>query len=300
MHRCGFCAISSFYGKQWLAYTPERTVREMKMLVDKYKVNGIIFSDDNFFIDRKRVERICDLLIKEKLNVKWGAMCRCSYFARYDDAFIDKLRASGCESLFFGAESGSQKILDYIKKDIKVEDIITCAKKTRQHGIKAKFFFMLGFPNETIKDVFMTLRVLDKIYGIIPETLHPVLLYTPYAKTELMDRSMEAGLHPPEDLEGWGLYNFLSYDKPWGDKNYVSLIETISILSQFLLGYQTSERYQKLWQKLAFDILKADANFRWKHKMFKLPFEWKIVKKYMDGQLANSKNQWMKTLEEME
>jgi anaerobic magnesium-protoporphyrin IX monomethyl ester cyclase len=299
MHRCGFCAISSFYGKQWLAYKPERVVKELKLIVNKYKVNGIIFSDDNFFIDRRRVEKICDLLIKEKLNIKWGAMCRCSYFANYDEAFINKLKESGCASLFFGAESGSQKILDLIKKDIKVEDILVCAKKTRQHGIKAKFFFMMGFPGETIKDVYKTINLLDKIYEIIPETLHPVLLYTPYAKTDLMEKSIAAGLHPPEDLEGWGTYNFLSYDKPWGSPEYVNLIETAAIISQFLLGFQTSERYEKAWQRLAFGILKADASFRWKHKLFKLSAEWKIVKRYMDKQLVDSKNHWLRALEKI-
>jgi radical SAM superfamily enzyme YgiQ (UPF0313 family) len=296
-HRCGFCAISSFYGRHWLSYKPERVVKELKLLVKKYKVNGVIFSDDNFFVDKNRVEKICDLLIKEKLNLKWGAMCRCNYFANYSDEFIEKLKESGCASLYFGAESGSQRMLDYMKKDIKVQDIIVCTKKTRQHGIKAKFFFMMGFPGETIKDLYKTIDVLNEIYKIIPETLHPVLIYTPYAKTDLMEQSIKYGLKPPETLEGWGTYNFLTYNKPWGTPEFKSLVETVSMLSQFLLGYQKGERYNKIWQRVAFEVLSRDAKFRWEHKLFKFAPEWKLVKRYFDVQIQKCKNQWIKTLE---
>jgi radical SAM superfamily enzyme YgiQ (UPF0313 family) len=298
-HHCGFCAISSLCGRVWLNYKPERVVKELKMLMERYKINGVIFSDDNFFVDKNRVEKICDLMIKEKLNLKWGAMCRCDYFANYDDEFIDKLKMSGCASIFFGAESGSQRILDLMKKNIKVDDIIKCAKRSREHDIKAKFFFMMGFPVETVSDLYKTINVLNEVYKIIPETLHPVLIYTPYAKTDLMEKSIEAGLKPPEDLEGWGTYNFLSYDKPWGTPEFVNLVETFSILSQFLLSYQTGDRYSETWQKLAFKFLSRDAKFRWEHKIFKFAPEWKIVKRYFDNQISRSKNQWMQALEEI-
>jgi radical SAM superfamily enzyme YgiQ (UPF0313 family) len=297
IHRCGFCALSSLCGRKWVGYKPERVVKELKILVKKYKINGVVFSDDNFFIDKNRVEKICDLLIKEKLDLKWGAMCRCNYFANYSDEFIDKLKRAGCESLFFGAESGSQRILDFIKKDIKVSDIIECAKKSRKHGIKTKFFFIMGFPGETVKDLYKTIDVLNDIYKIIPETFHSVLIYTPYAKTDLMEESIKYGLKPPTDLEGWSFFNFLTYNKPWGTPEFKSLVETVSMISQFLLGYQTRERYSKAWQRIAFEILKRDAKFRWEHKFFKFALEWKIVKRYFDNQIQEYKNQWIKTLE---
>jgi len=263
------------------------------MLVEKYNIDGIIFADDNFFIDKERIEKICDLLIKKKLNLKWGAMCRCDYFARYSDEFVAKLKKAGCESLYFGAESGSQRILDYMTKDIKREDIMICAKKSREHGIKAKFFFMMGFPTETVEDLHKTLDLINEIYKIIPETLHPILIYTPYAKTRLMEESKKAGFEPPDTLEGWGMYHFLSYNKPWGTKEFKNMVETVSIIAQFLLGYQTGERFQKWWQRIAFKILKKDAKFRWEYKFFKFAPEWKLVKKYYDNQLEGCKKQWM-------
>ncbi len=298
-HRCGFCAISSLCGKVWLSYKPERVVKEIKMLVNKYKVNGVIFSDDNFFIDRNRVEKICDLLIKENLGVKWGAMCRCNYFVNYDDEFVKKLKRAGCESLFFGAESGSQRILNFIRKDIKVSDIIECAKKARKFGIRLKFFFMMGFPGETVEDLRKTIDVLSKIYKIIPETLHPILIYTPYAKTYLMEESVKAGLEPPNNLEEWGVYNFLIYKKPWGTPEFINMVETISILTQFVLGYQTGERFSKPWQRISFEILSRDAKFRWRHKFFKFAYEWKVVKRYYDAQIQKYREQWMKSLQEI-
>lgn len=294
--RCEFCAISALMERHWLRYTPERVVKELEILKKKYNMSGVIFADDNFFVDKERIEKICDLLIKKKLNLSWGANCRCDYFANFSDEFIEKLKKAGCVDIFFGAESGSQRILDYMKKDITVEQILDCARRTRHHGIKAKFFFMMGFPDETVEDLHKTMDLLDKIYKIIPETTHPVLIYTPYAKTALMEKAKARGFIPPDNLEDWGMYNFLRYEKPWGTKEYQNIVKVFSIICHFLLGYQTTDRFPKLWMKIAFKILKADAKFRWKHKFFKFAWEWKLVKRYYDNQLENCKKQWLEGL----
>jgi radical SAM superfamily enzyme YgiQ (UPF0313 family) len=296
-HRCGFCAIHAFCRGVWQRYTPERVIKELKILVKKYKVNGIFFMDDNFFVDKNRVEKICDLLIKENLNIIWAGNCRIDYFVGYSDEFVDKLKRSGLVQLVFGAESGSQRMLDYMKKDITVEQILESAKKCKKHGIKTKYCFMVGLPTERTDDLYKTVDVVNKIYQIFPQSIGSISIYTPYEGTELMEQSIKYGLKPPTDLEGWGKYNYLSFNTPWGTKEFVNLVKIISMTSHFLVGYQSSERFDSMWKKVSFILLKKDAKFRWEHKMFKFAPEWKLVKRYFDAQIQKYENQWMKTLE---
>lgn len=292
-HRCGFCSISSFCQRQWRFYPPERVVKEMKMLVEKYDINGFVFNDDNFFVSRERVEKICDLMVKEGLSIKWGANCRIDYFDKYSDDFIRKLKRAGCVQLFFGAESGSQRILDYMKKGITVEQTLDSAKRCKRLGLRAKYFFMMGFPNETLEDLHMTIDLIDEIYGIFPDSLQPILIYTPYEKTFLMEESKKLGLVPPDTLEGWGEYNFLKYEIPYGDAKFVGTVKTVSMISHFLLGYQRGERFPKRWQRIGYWFLKKDAKFRWKHKVFGFAPEWNLVHRYMNSQMDKQKERWL-------
>jgi anaerobic magnesium-protoporphyrin IX monomethyl ester cyclase len=295
-HRCSFCAIRASCKGVWQKFTPERTVKELKILIDRYKVNGIFFMDDNFFVSKERVERICDLLIKEKLNIKWAGNCRADYFCSYSREFMQKLVRSGLVQLVFGAESGSQRMLDYIKKDIKVADIINSAKKAKEFGIKAHYNFMLGFPNETIQDIYKTIDAIHKIYEIFPQSMSSLSIYTPYEGTKLIEDSRKLGLKAPTDLEGWGRYNYLTFNTPWGNSEFKDTIKMVAITSQFLLGFQTKDRFKQLWQKVSFEVLKRDAVFRWKHKLFKFSPEWKLVKAYFDMQMRQTENQWVKEL----
>lgn len=292
-HRCGFCSISAFCHRKWQPYPAERVVRELKHLVNTYNVNGFVFNDDNFFVSRKRVEEICDLLIKENLNIKWAANCRVDYFSRYDDDFINKLKESGCQQIFFGGESGSQRILDFMKKDITTEQVLDAVKKCKKHNLTAKLFYMMGFPTETMEDLYETIDIIDEIHTIFPESLQPILIYTPYERTPLMEESKKHGLIPPQTLEEWGEYNFLKYDLPWGDNKYKSTVKTVSIISHFLLGYQRSDRFSSSWQRVFFSILKKNARFRWENKMFGFAPEWGLVRWYLNKELEKNQKEWV-------
>jgi radical SAM superfamily enzyme YgiQ (UPF0313 family) len=156
---------------------------------------------------------------------------------------------------------------------------------------------MVGLPTERTDDLYKTVDVVNKIYQIFPQSIGSISIYTPYEGTELMEQSIKYGLKPPTDLEGWGKYNYLSFNTPWGTKEFVNLVKIISMTSHFLVGYQSSERFDSMWKKVSFILLKKDAKFRWEHKMFKFAPEWKLVKRYFDAQIQKYENQWMKTLE---
>jgi len=280
-HRCGFCSINKLC--RWHAYTPERVLEEVKILIEKLKIDGVCFPDDNFFVDKNRVEKICDLFIKEKLDIKWGAQCRCDYFVRYGDDFLKKLTKAGCAKLELGVESGSPRMLKLIKKDITVGQAIKTAKRCKEFGIKTNFYFITGFPNETLKDAYMTFRLIDKLVKIEPRAFYSIFAFMPLPGTDLYELSLKMGMKEPQCLEDWARLSYLGFDRPWGGKKMRELSDIIPCLTTILLKYQTTGRYQELWQKMALMLLKKDAQFRWEHKYFDFPLEWKIVRNYLDS-----------------
>jgi hypothetical protein len=90
------------------------------------------------------------------------------------------------------------------------------------------------------------------------------------------------GMKEPQTLEEWADFSYFGFNRPWGSKKVKELSNTIPCLTAMLLKYQITERYQKLWQKIALPFLRADAHFRWEHKMFDFPLEWKVVRKYLE------------------
>jgi anaerobic magnesium-protoporphyrin IX monomethyl ester cyclase len=199
-HRCGFC------------YNLDR----LTDVVQRFRLTGINFREDNFFTDRSRVEAVCRGILERGLAIGWHADCRCDYFARYPEGFLRLLRESGLRALTFGAESGSQRTLDAIGKDISVADILTAARRATRLGLIANFHFMTGFPGETEEDLFQTYRLIRTLLrGDRRRHIYGPALYTPYPGTSLYDRCLELGLRPPGDLAGWADYHWQRLNLPW-------------------------------------------------------------------------------------
>ena len=97
----------------------ERVLDEIEHLLNEYKINNIWFREENFFANKKRVKEMCNGIKKRGLDFTWLTTVRADYFnSNYlNDDFVKLLRDTGCIRLSIGSESGSQKILDYIKKD---------------------------------------------------------------------------------------------------------------------------------------------------------------------------------------
>jgi len=101
---------------------------------------------------------------------------------------------------WFGVESGSQRILEFIKKDITVEQTIQTFILCKEVGIYPDAYVMVGLPHETIDDFAMTMKLLNKI----PFKMCDLMVYKPYPGTELYEICINEGLFiPPDDLESW-------------------------------------------------------------------------------------------------
>lgn len=155
---CTFCAGGVISGKKFRARSPENIMAEIRLMKEKYGVREVQFWDDNFTLDRRRAERICDLLIEEKLDLIWW----CPNGVRLetlDFSLLDKMKASGCYAMVLGIESGSEKIQRDMKKNLKFEKLREVVEYADFIGIRTQGFFILGYPTETREDIEATIRL---------------------------------------------------------------------------------------------------------------------------------------------
>ena len=161
-------------------------MEEIKFWVEK-GVREFFIQDDNFTINRKRTIEFCTLLIEANLGVKYKISCRVDYL---DEEVVRYLKNSGCYRIYFGVESGSQRILDYLEKGIKVDQIRDAFRIAGKYGIDRCAYIMIGCPTETKEDIEMTACLIKEIR---PDHLH-CSICTPMPMTHLYHKLMSDGL----------------------------------------------------------------------------------------------------------
>jgi anaerobic magnesium-protoporphyrin IX monomethyl ester cyclase len=292
--RCGFCYNLAFNHRRWRSKSAQKVSEEMEFLVKNFNVKKFGFNDDEFFINTKRVLKICDLIIEKKLDIEWHASCRLDIINKFTNEDLQKIRNSGCHSMNFGAESGSENMLRYINKDILPEDILRGANHAASNGILTLLSFMGGFPGETYSDLIQTKNLISKAHNTNRNIIsNGVFVFNPYPGTFLYEESLKAGVILPNDLEGWGNWNFkYEADHPWiTPKHRQALKVTFYIvrlnfyLKEIMIrpGYSMFFRYLV---KLVFLPLSLTSKLRWKYNFFSAPYElnlWAYIMKKAFG-----------------
>lgn len=178
--QCIFCSSSLLFSKRYRARSPKNVVDEMEYLISEYNPASIEFSDDEFTLNQKRVEEICDEITRRDLEVPWACSSRVDTVSK---GLLNRMKKAGCSLIYYGIESGSQRILDIVNKGIKIEQIDKAIRWTKEAGIKALGSFIIGFPDETREEVKETIefsRRLELDYAQFS-------VATPYPGTKLYD-----------------------------------------------------------------------------------------------------------------
>lgn len=157
--QCTFCD-NKVFGRTIRGYSAKYVMKMIKHLHKKYGIREIQFRDDNFLVFRKRLIELCNMLIKEKTGIVWTCAGR---VGSVDKETLNLMKKAGCWQIWYGIESGSQKVLDAIKKGITIEKIIESVNLTKKAGISPCGFFMIGMPTETEEDIKKTIDLLLKI-----------------------------------------------------------------------------------------------------------------------------------------
>jgi len=156
--KCKFCS-AKFYSPKYRYRSAKNVVEEIKFLMKKgYK--DFTFFDDSFTTNKKRVIDVCNLILEEKINVAWRCLSRVD---AVDEIMLKKMKDSGCYQIQFGVESGSQRMLDVMKKGTNINIIKKTFDICDKMGIETVGFFMLGYPGENLNSIYETLKLANDI-----------------------------------------------------------------------------------------------------------------------------------------
>lgn len=187
-YRCVFCASSRFWDKVRF-FSAEYVVSEIDELVERYNVRLISFYDDLFIANKKRLERIVELLRKKRFyrKIKFTCSARANLVTEDIAEMLQEMRVF---SVGMGLESGSDEILKFLKGNITVKDNEKAVSILRRYGINANASFVIGSPRETEADMMQTYYFIKNN----PLSLVDTYVLTPYPGTPLWDYAKERNL----------------------------------------------------------------------------------------------------------
>lgn len=147
---CVFCDIPMFNEGKWRARSPQHVVEEFNHL-QRQGYGAVYFVDDHFLLQPKRIEAICKGINDSGVTIQWGCEGRVDSVAQH---LFPAMAKAHCRTLMFGIESGSQKVLDRLKKEQTLAEVETAVTNAKQAGIELVHgFFVVGTPDETVEDL---------------------------------------------------------------------------------------------------------------------------------------------------
>lgn len=154
--KCNWCA-KPIYGNRYNTRSPEKVVEELELLTKFYQPDHFWVCDDIFGLQPGWVQNFNHLLKEKNLKIKYKIQSRADLLLQEDT--IDTLVDSGLETVWIGAESGSQKILDGMDKGTTVEQIVKATHLLKKKGVKVAFFLQFGYLGETREDIIKTKKM---------------------------------------------------------------------------------------------------------------------------------------------
>jgi anaerobic magnesium-protoporphyrin IX monomethyl ester cyclase len=158
--KCNWCA-KPIYGNRYNSRSPQHVIKELLLLKEKFEFDHIWFCDDIFGLKPGWVHEFANLIEEHQLKFRFKIQARADLLLQ--ENYIRDLARAGCSTIWMGAESGSQKVLDAMDKGITVEQIHTATRLIRKHGMKPSFFIQFGYPGETKDDIVKTIKMITDL-----------------------------------------------------------------------------------------------------------------------------------------
>jgi len=196
-NRCTFCQLpQTFMSRVFRARSPENFVDELEFIENELpEVKEIFIEDDTFTVNQKRVSRICDLIKERGLDITWSTNVR----SDLPYILLKKMKNAGCRMLIVGYESGSQQLLNNIKKGITLKQGEKFTGAAKNAGLKIFACFMIGLPGETRETIEQTFQFARK--------LNPDMVFfqqaVPFPGTEFYDWCKENNYLVTKDFSKW-------------------------------------------------------------------------------------------------
>lgn len=155
-YRCSFCNAS---GVRYRMRSPGNVVDELERCV-RMGISGFLFYDDVFCVNRQRVINICNEIVRRKLAISWNIHARVD---NVDAQMLKKLKMAGCQTIYFGVEAGTDKILHVLNKGITLKQVRDVFKMVHKNKISTLAYFIMGNPNETKSDICSTVSLMEEL-----------------------------------------------------------------------------------------------------------------------------------------
>jgi len=242
-YNCAFCSSPALYsqikGKRWAPFDPQEVADHVQFVTENFGADYIYFIDDDSFVSLDHVIAVIAAIRARNLHVKLGFRgARINEIKRMDDAFLETLAEAGTDILHIGAESGSNRILELVRKNCTVEDILACNRKLARHdSISALYNFIVGLPGETLDDLRTTAGLMRRLAEENPRAIICTPnKFRPLSGTELFELACsEYGYQAPDSLEEFATVEVEgSFDLPWIDAQMARYCDLMLISSYFV------------------------------------------------------------------
>jgi anaerobic magnesium-protoporphyrin IX monomethyl ester cyclase len=184
---CTFCLARKMCGHAFRGRSPSKVVDELEWLRDEFHAGAYAFYDDTFTFDLKRAYAICDEMQRRHVDLPWDCRTRVD---RVSKELLAKLRATNCQLIHFGVESGSPEMLKLMRKGTTPELNAQAIRWAKEAGISVAVSLVIGYPTETPQ---MLQQTIDFLYKTKPDYVY-MCEAVPYPGTELADFVKELGL----------------------------------------------------------------------------------------------------------
>ncbi len=199
VYSCGYCSSSLVMGKKFRSRSPENVVDEIEELQENYQIKDIAFMDDTFMLNKRRANAIADEIKSRGLDIGFVASSRVDMV---DRNLLEKLKSAGLSTLYYGVESGSQRVLNLMKKGITLKQAENAVKSAKDIGVEVLTSFILGFPGETGEEIEETINFSIKLDADYSQ----FSILTPFPGTPIYNELKEKKLI---DTENWDKYTVL-------------------------------------------------------------------------------------------
>lgn len=271
-YNCRFC---SKINNGWKAITADRIIDELRYVKDKFTKN-IVFIDENFFADHKRVRRLLDLIKKEGIDMNFCGNPRVEYLSKNFN-ILNKLERCGFSTLLLCIDATSQRMLNILNKKLKISQILSVNKKLDKMNIKINYSMIAGFPYESIEDI--------KKGFLLAFSLHQqnknvrgvgISKFMPTPGIEILKDCIKLGFKKPNKLEEWA--NFYSYK--WTSKSPWMKNEVQEYLNKFnhIQGLLNLKMYDFPLSNQIIKLFGTLMMMRIKNDFYKFNFEQKLGK----------------------
>jgi radical SAM superfamily enzyme YgiQ (UPF0313 family) len=275
---CAFCYSTAVHRRCFRAMSPAVAIERLREFTARYGVRGLFLSDANFFADLDRARAILEGVVREGLGLVFTRLhLRFDTLSRLTNEDIRLCERAGVTCLALGVESGSPRIRKLLHKPIDEAALHEVNARFRSASIMPMYFFMLGFPTETMSELKATVGLFMKLAADNPRAYVSVNTYAPFPGTELFDLAVAEGLVPPATMEDWFSFSYrrLGARGAWlaaPVRKAVSMLDFCSFFASDR-GYVTPFKWTHPLATAAARAYAPMARFRMRHMLYGAPLE---------------------------